>query len=507
VETTGSTHELRSRRALRTAIALVLFGGAFVVAVYDWVGIVPGALDGAVNGPLYDAAVLSAGLTCLLRARDAGRERTAWLLIGASVLAWAGGEIYWTLYIEGNAAAPYPSPADLGYLVFYPLATAGLYKLVRSRADELDWRLWMDGLIAALGTAALGAALIFEFVADRTEGTAVQVATTLAYPLGDIVLVSLVVGVAALTRWRPGRTWALLLAGLVAMAIADVAFTLQSFEATVPGGDWVEPIYLISAALIGAAAWQPGADPIRRDARFDGWRELTVPAFFATVMIALFSMQYFSSASSLTTVLWAATMIAVILRLGLSVRENKRLLEQVRTDYLTGLGNQGRMQVDLAARCERAAAEPLTLLLLDLNGFKRYNDTFGHPAGDEMLKRLGAQLKATVGRDGDAYRMGGDEFAVLIDGDDGRNGPVAKRAAEALTASGSGFELSAAWGTVTVPGEAETPTAAMQLADVRMYAQKESRRLSHDDAIEIDGAAVIAELGRAGDGEALEQNQ
>jgi diguanylate cyclase (GGDEF)-like protein len=507
VATTNSTREPSSRRALRTAIAVVLFGGAALVSLYDWVGIGPPALGPAINGPLYDAAVVAAGLACLLRANDAGRERAAWLLIAAAVLAWAAGEIYWTAYIEGNAAAPYPSPADLGYLGFYPLAAAGLYMLVRARARELDWRLWMDGLIAALGTAALGAALIFEFVADRTSGTTIQVATTLAYPLGDIVLLSLVVGVAALTRWRPGRTWTLLLVGLVTMAVADVAFTLQSFEATLPGGDWVEPIYLISAAFIGAVAWQPGADKIRRDARFDGWRELTVPAFFATVMIVLFAMQYFTSASSLTTVLWAATMIAVIVRLGLSVRENKRLLERVRTDFLTGLGNQGRMQVDLAARCLRAGEEPLTLLLLDLNGFKRYNDTFGHPAGDAMLRQLGAQLKQTVGADGDAYRMGGDEFAVLIVGDDGRNGVVAKRAAEALTASGPGFELSAAWGTVTIPGEADTPTAAMQLADVRMYAQKESRRLAHDDAIEIEGGDISVRLAGPQDSEALEQSQ
>jgi diguanylate cyclase (GGDEF)-like protein len=291
------------------------------------------------------------------------------------------------------------------------------------------------------------------------------------------------------------------------MAVADVAYTLQSFEASLPGGDWVEPIYLISAAFIGAAAWQPRADTILRDARFDGWRELMVPAFFAAVMIALFAMQYFSSASGLTTVLWAATMIAVIARLGLSVRENKRLLDQVRTDYLTGLGNQGRMQVDLADRCQRAGEEPLTLILLDLNGFKRYNDSFGHPAGDAMLQRLGAQLQQTVDGDGDAYRMGGDEFAVLAASDDGRNGPAAKRAAEALTASGPGFELSAAWGTVSIPAEADTPTAAMQLADVRMYAQKESRRIASDDGVEVEGAEVSVRLEGRRDGEALEQGQ
>ena len=257
----------------------------------------------------------------------------------------------------------------------------------------------MDGLIAALGTAALGAAFVFEFVAEHATGTTLQVATTLAYPLGDILMLALVVGVVALTRWRPGRTWSLLLVGLAALVVADVAYTLQSTDGSLPGGDWIEPIYLLAAVCLGAEAWQPRRT-IRPAARFDGWRELMVPGFFAAVMIALFAMQYFSRASGLTAVLWAATMVAVIARLGMSVRENKRLLEQVRTDQLTGLGNQGRMQVDLARRCGQSAERPLSLILLDLNGFKRYNDTFGHPAGDAMLARLGGQLRSAVGSEG-----------------------------------------------------------------------------------------------------------
>jgi diguanylate cyclase (GGDEF)-like protein len=500
---------LGSGSVLRTAIGFVLFGGALVVTLVDWLGIGGSGLESFVNGPLYDAVVVSAGLACLLKADKAGSERVAWLAMAAAVLCWAASEIYWTAFLVGDPSPPYPSPADIGYLAFYPLAATAVYLLVRARARELDWRLWMDGLIAALGTAALGAALIFEFVADRTTGTPVQIATTLAYPVGDILMLALVVGVVALTRWRPGRTWSLLLVGLAALVVADVAYTLQSTDASLPGGDWIEPIYLLAAVCIGAEAWQTRADTIQPMARFDGWRELMVPAFFATVMIGLFAMQYFSRASGLTTVLWAATMVAVIARLGLSVRENKRLLEQVRTDHLTGLGNQGRLQVDLAARCLRAGEEPLTLILLDLNGFKRYNDTFGHPAGDAMLERMGAQLLEVLGSDGDAYRIGGDEFAVLTTAADGRNGAVAKRTAEALTASGPGFELSAAWGTVTIPEEADAPAPAMQLADVRMYAQKESRRLSHDhdDAIEIEGADVSVRLGRTRDGEALQQRK
>lgn len=451
--------------------------------LYDWVGIGGAGLDTAINGVAYDSVVVCAGLACLVRARRGGPERAAWLAIGASILAWAAGEIWWTLYIEGNADAPYPSPADIGYLAFYPLAILGLYLLVRARARELDRRLWMDGAIAALGTGALGAALLFEFVADRTSGSGIEVATTLAYPFGDVLLVSLIVGIIALTRWRPGRTWTLLLGGLAVMAVADVAFTLQSYEASVPGGDWVEPIYLFSAVLLGAEAWQPDADPIRSDARFDGWREMIVPGIVAGVMIALGILQYLHSSSALTTILWSVTMLAVIGRLALSLRENQRLLDQVRTDPLTGLGSQARWQMELEQLERTPGGAPLTVILLDLNGFKRYNDTFGHPAGDKMLGMLGRRLKAAVGSDATAYRLGGDEFLVLVEGGIvglglERREELAVRAAEALTSRGKGFELSASWGIASAPEESDSPTEAMQLADVRMYAQKESRRLA-----------------------------
>lgn len=493
-------------RALRTALAAVLFGGAALLTLHDWLGIGGSGLDFAVNGPLYDAVVLSAGLACVLKSLGAGRERSAWLAIAAAVLAGGAAEVYWTAFLENNPSAPYPSPADIGYLAFYPLAAAGVYLLIRERARELDWRLWMDGLITALGTATLGTAIVFEYVADRTSGTALQVTTTLAYPLGDILMLALVVGVVALTRWRPGRTWSLLLLGLGALVVADIAFTLQS-TGGIPGGDWIEPVYVLGAVCIGAEAWQPRAAKIQPAARFDGWRELMVPSFFAVVMIGLFAIQYSKAGSGLTAILTAATMLAVIARLAISVRENKHLLEQVRTDQLTGLGNQGGMQVDLAARCERAGEEPATLLLLDLNRFKRFNDTFGHPAGDEMLSRLGRQLRDAVGAEGSAYRIGGDEFAVLIGCGTDLQEMVSKRAAEALTARGKGFELSASWGAVSIPTEAETPGAAMQLADVRMYAQKESRRLSHHDGIEIEGADVGVRSERPRDGKALEQRK
>ncbi len=498
--TTGrSSADPGRARGLRAAVAAVLFGGTFLVALHDWLGVGGTGLDSLVNGHLYDLVVLSAGTACLLKALD-DEERGAWLALAAAIFSWAAAEWYWTEAIAENPSAPFPSPADVGYLAFYPLATAGVCLLIRARAHELDWRLWMDGLIAALGTAALGSALVVEFVADHADGSTVEVATLLAYPIGDVLLLGLVVGVVALTRWRPGRTWLLLLAGLAVMAVADVAYTLQSTDSTLPAGDWIEPIYLLAAACLGAAAWQPEVATIQPSARFDGFRELAVSAIFALIMVVLFVMQAVGGATALTTGLWAATLVAVLARLALSVRENKRLLEQVRTDSLTGLGNQGRMQMDLEQRCALAETDPLTLVLFDLNGFKRYNDTFGHMAGNEMLAQLGARLGAAVADEGAAYRIGGDEFAVLLDSAPDRLEATTKRTAEALSARGPRFEVGASWGSAAIPAEADSPAAAMELADVRMYAQKESRRIARDDAIDIRGADVKVEGGGESEG-------
>jgi diguanylate cyclase (GGDEF)-like protein len=466
-------------RALRLLFATVIAAGTTFVALHFWFGLGGNGLDQA-SEIVYDAVILAAGLTCLVRSRSAGAEGLAWIFVGASLLAWGAAEIYWTAEIVGNPSAPYPSPADIGYLAFYPLAGIGLALLVRARADEVEWRLWMDGAIAALATAALGTAFVFDFVADQTSGTSTEIATTLAYPLGDIVLFSFVVGIVALTRWRPGRSWTLLLVGMATMAFADTAYTLQFTDLGVPEGNWIEPIYLIAAACLGAQAWQRRTDAIT-SAEDETWRELMVPAISFAAMTGLVAMQYTKATSSLATALWAATMITVILRLAMSVRENKKLLTQVRTDPLTGLGSRGALQVDLEARCARASAEdPISLLLFDLNGFKRYNDSFGHPAGDELLAEFGVELRRVLGPDGAGYRVGGDEFCVILTCPASEVDEVIRRTASAFTATRNGVRISAAWGSASVPGDADSPGEAMQLADLRMYAQKESRRASRD---------------------------
>jgi diguanylate cyclase (GGDEF)-like protein len=165
----------------------------------------------------------------------------------------------------------------------------------------------------------------------------------------------------------------------------------------------------------------------------------------------------------------------------LSLREEgDAARELAATDSLTGLGNRRSLIEDLARRAEGASAsQPLVLTLFDLDGFKAYNDAYGHPAGDTVLARLGQRLHEAAAKvGGAAYRMGGDEFCVLASPGPGAGHVVARACVEALTEAGDGFFISASHGTVVIPDEYPDPEPALRAADQRMYANKSERALN-----------------------------
>jgi diguanylate cyclase (GGDEF)-like protein len=152
------------------------------------------------------------------------------------------------------------------------------------------------------------------------------------------------------------------------------------------------------------------------------------------------------------------------------------LREQAVSDPLTGLGNRRKMTDDLDAwLASGETLAPRLLMAFDLDGFKTYNDTFGHPAGDALLAHLGARLAAVVAPYGDAYRLGGDEFCAVLAVEEGRMDEVIALAADALTERSEEFAIAPSYGVVLMPGEAQTIEQALQLADDRMYAHKHAR--------------------------------
>ena len=401
------------------------------------------------------------------------------------MLAWSLGEVYYTVVLWDAEVIAIPSPADIGYLLLPPLALAGILLLLRARARAVPRTLWVDGVIAALAVAALSAALVFETVLENVEGNAAAVATNLAYPLGDLVMLSLIVGALAGTGWRLDRTWMLLAIGVSTFWLADSLYLVKTVEGTFVSGGPIDTGWWAGLFLIAAAAWQRPPARVRAP-QGESMRLIAVPLGFGLVSLALLVYDSFWSLNPLAIALAAASLLAVMIRLTLTFRENIAMLrasrDEAMSDALTGLGNRRALAASiddlLPAEADDEPVRPLVLALFDLDGFKHYNDTFGHPAGDALLVRLGRNLAACLERRGRAFRMGGDEFCVLIEPGADEPEQLVRSAAAALSETGDGFTIGCSYGWILLPEEATDPAEALRIADQRMYAQKHAGRMS-----------------------------
>jgi two-component system cell cycle response regulator len=429
---------------------------------------------------VYQGLIVLSVLIAASRAALVRRGRLPWAFIALSLACTSFAEIYFV------AADPtgYPSVSDYGWLAFYPLMYAGMVLLLRGRARGTSGMLWLDGLIASAAAAALGAAVLVEVVLSTTDNTASlgTVVTNLAYPLGDALLLSAVFGVFSLAGWRrPGGMWLLIGIGVLATTIADGIYLFEIADGTYVVGTWIEALWPASTLLIAAAAW---VEEDRSAMSLEGRPLLAVPAVGALVGTGILVYDHFQRLNLFALVLATATLLVVVLRLAATFRENKQLFELTRheaiTDSLTGLFNRRKLVLDLERRLDDPGDGTTIVMLFDLDGFKGYNDSFGHPAGDALLARLGGKLADVPGERGAAYRLGGDEFCLVATVPASDAEPLIDRACFALTERGEGFEVSSSFGAVLIPDEATDASEALRMADERLYAQKHSRRAEGD---------------------------
>jgi two-component system cell cycle response regulator len=479
-------------KIVRPVFALLVLGLA-VHAVHALIGPGDGPLDHVIASWVYTGVMWVASAMCLLAAATRRRERGAWALIGLGLLLWSGGDLVWTLWLGDLENPPYPSVADGLYLGSYIAIYAGLLLLLRVRLRPIRAAQWLDGAVGGLAAAAVVAALVFPALAGITEGDTIDVAFNLAYPVCDVLLLTLIVMAFGLNRWRVDRAWLLLGLGQFANVVADSAYSYQSAVGTYVAGSWVDTLWPVGATLTAAAAWQ--LVPRRTGEEVAG-RTLSLTAVFAAIALAVLVIGQFTTVHMAAALLATAALLVAGSRGAMLFRENLHLLRSSRheslTDGLTGLANRRALMRDLEdAATHATAAERFTLALFDLDGFKQYNDAFGHAAGDALLQGLGTDLDAAVAGHGTAYRLGGDEFCVLLDRHAEADDPIVAAALDALAEPADPFAVDASYGLVSLPADAATAAEALRLADHRMYALKHGRRATQGEAREV----LLAVLG------------
>ncbi len=298
----------------------------------------------------YEGLELLAALGCLARAAFVRAERSAWFFIGAALLATTSGDILYDFWYGGNP--PFPSVADVAYLAFYPLLYVGIVLLLRRRVSTFSATLWLDGLVAATAAAALGASVLVEVVVNSTHGSRLVVLTNIAYPIGDVLLLALVVFVFSVARWRPGRAWALIAAGLLLNVVGDAVYLYQVAVGTYVEGTYIDLAWPLSVVLIALAAWQrPGRVPrVELQDRAMLGTPIVCGLIATGVLVAASQVHMHPIALLLATI----TIVLVLARTALSFRERPAARGQPARGA-HGLPHRARQPAQAPRRSRRGA--------------------------------------------------------------------------------------------------------------------------------------------------------
>jgi diguanylate cyclase (GGDEF)-like protein len=423
------------------------------------------------------------GVLCVVRGFGRRPGRAVALTLGFGLLMWAIGDFVLTAASQGGAEPATPSLADVFYLGFFPLTYVAVLIFMRGEIRKLATPNWLDGAVAGVGAAAVCAAFAFHSVLHLAGGSSAAVVTNLAYPIADLLLLGLVVGGSTFMSGRRKAPWMLMAAGMAINVVGDTANLFNSSLGR-PGVILDAIAWPASILVLSMSVWlrpRP-ADPlaVQKPGTF------LIPGLSAACALTVLLVGNLHATSRVAVGLATATLVLVGIRLVLSVRAMRALSQERRhqsvTDELTGLGNRRRLSTVLDAffaDYDPTAAHPrsLAFLFVDLDRFKEINDTYGHPAGDQVLTQLGPRLSACL-REGDLLiRLGGDEFVVLlVDGDAEYAAAVAQRLTDGLakpfTLGTAHVGISASIGIALAPSDATDAATLMWCADIAMYRAK-----------------------------------
>ena len=507
----------RERQGLVAAFAATVLIICFA-AVHTMTGVGGNGLDLPIRDWATAAVYVLVALIVITRAIRVAESRGAWTVIAVGISLYGAGNLVWSLWLEHVANPPIPSICDALWLSLYPASYLGIALLARRHWRGIPAGVWLDGIVAGLAIAAVGAALVFGPVLANAAGSVVSVATNLAYPIGDLLLAALVVGVLSIRGWRVDRSWALLGGGFLVLTVADSIYLTQVAAGSAASSNLANLFYMAGVAMLALAAWQPAQ---RSELpRTDGLSTLLVPGCLALTAVGVLAYDHVKHLGDLAFVLSLMTVLAALLRTALAFRDLRTFNEarrQAVTDDLTDLPNRRLFQRRLGDAIERhgAAGESLAVLIVDLNHFKELNDTLGHHSGDVLLRQIGPRLASVLRPVDTLARLGGDEFGIVLDAPASETFAltVADRIRESLArpfdVQDIALRVDASVGIAVFPVHARTAEELLQRADIAMYQAKKAQSgrelyARERDTHSRERLALAAELAPALDRNELE---
>ena len=396
-------------------------------------------------------------------------DRLARIAITFAILLWALGSTFST----ANSFYDFQISEkliDVTYVAFYPLMIIGMIRAlaVTKKITALEL---LDTAIIALGTSSVISSLLLRPAQLRFDGDSYEVFLSILYPVGDLVLVATCLSLIILQH-RSLRGLCLFV-GVLIFALTDLFFLLLSATSGYEFAALTDDGWLLGLVLIANALYLHGGETEIPELRINTWATTFALIISSSILAyGAFRANYFPA---FVLIISFVTISLAFLRMALALRDAKMVSEDrehARTDELTGLPNRRRFIAELELLRRRTG----TLLLLDLDGFKAVNDTYGHEVGDQLLKQITLRFNRVLPNGVLIARLGGDEFGVVVYGQHniGNDVALALRATctYPFTLSVGDVKVGVSIGSVTTEGPTSTKEALLKRADTAMYEAK-----------------------------------
>ena len=336
------------------------------------------------------------------------------IAIGFGILTWLLGSIIASFANYDIASTLLSSFGELMYLVFYPFIVIGSVRMIRGHTAYKVSEV-LDSVIISFGITTFGAGFVLPSVLPNMKQNWAEIFYPLAYSIADLLLIATVVSLLLIRRLSIRSV--VLVVGISLFVVNDFFYLSLDNDALYSLGTWIDDGWLLGVLVISESFWhveskQNSSEPLISESRTPIF--ITAAVFFSATLLALNALQpnYFPRYIALPAVV---TLVVAFSRLATAINQSRHIGTErllARTDELTGLPNRRRLISEL----EEFEDKEGSLLLLDLDGFKPINDTYGHEIGDKVLKQVALRFDRALPHDAFLARLGGDEFGVLIEG-------------------------------------------------------------------------------------------
>jgi diguanylate cyclase (GGDEF)-like protein len=411
--------------------------------------------------------------------------RNAWFFLGAAALCFLIGVILRPLVIDR------PVLADAATIPGYLLLGTFFALLLHARGN-ISRHSVLDGLIVCLAGGLASGLLLAAPAAAISGRPAIESILAGLYPLLDVVLLALAVNLTFTARTWPVSLLALV-SGMALIMVGDLAYAIIGLSGRTYASPLLDVPFLLAYTLIGIAALHPSVVELghatRPPVQAWSWRRmlLLIPAvitpFVLLVVAGGRSPEYRLIIAAGGMAIVALLLLRAISAVQAQVAAQLYSEHQAMHDPLTSLPNR-RM---ISAEIERliGAAEPgdlrrIWVYLLDLDGFKWVNDSWGHDTGDQLVIEVAVRLRSAIPASTILARVGGDEFLIAYTGDEQGAlrlvDDIHRCFARPVQVSGTDVAISASIGIAHAAVGADTPEATAEAllrdADTAMYRSK-----------------------------------